>query len=123
MEFPTPTGIKTKKIEDKDILEVLENRIPTSWKFHMDKEGFDASSSMIKKCMKICVCYKECKPKETKENSTACKSHSKRGEKRKAKHKANKRLTMTEDKILYNVIPMAEDITIATTPQKSVGSP
>eukprot|EP00957_Ditylum_brightwellii_P001254 98131-Ditylum_brightwellii.AAC.2 len=36
MEFPTPTGIVAKKLEDEEILEVLENRIPTSWKFQMD---------------------------------------------------------------------------------------
>eukprot|EP00957_Ditylum_brightwellii_P081247 6180417-Ditylum_brightwellii.AAC.1 len=42
--------------------------------------------------------------------------------------KLAKRLTMTRDKILHNVIPMAKDVTvantmcIATTPQKSVRS-
>eukprot|EP00957_Ditylum_brightwellii_P018837 1415779-Ditylum_brightwellii.AAC.2 len=38
-EFPKHTGIVTKKLEDEEILEVLENAIPTSWKFQMDKEG------------------------------------------------------------------------------------
>eukprot|EP00957_Ditylum_brightwellii_P171664 13069271-Ditylum_brightwellii.AAC.1 len=37
-EFPTPTGIEARKLEMEEILEVLENRIPTSWKFQMDKE-------------------------------------------------------------------------------------
>jgi hypothetical protein len=46
-EFPTPIGIVTKKLEDEEILEVLENKIPTSWKFQMDKEGFNASSRTI----------------------------------------------------------------------------
>eukprot|EP00957_Ditylum_brightwellii_P052027 3946498-Ditylum_brightwellii.AAC.1 len=82
----------------------------------MDKEGFDMSSSMIKKFMETCVCYKECKLKEIKESSTACKSHSKRGGKGNTKHKASK-------KVYYDwgqdssqkIIPMAEDITIAST--------
>eukprot|EP00957_Ditylum_brightwellii_P154859 11786197-Ditylum_brightwellii.AAC.1 len=129
MEFPMPTGIEAKKLEDKEISELLENGSPTSWKFQMDKEGFGVSSSMIKKIMETCVCYKECKPKEIKKSSTACKSHSMRGGKGKAKHKASKNLTLTGDKILHNIIPMAGDITIAstmgivTTPQKTVGSP
>eukprot|EP00957_Ditylum_brightwellii_P209643 15362600-Ditylum_brightwellii.AAC.1 len=29
-EFTTPTGIVAKKLEDDEILEVLENRVPTS---------------------------------------------------------------------------------------------
>eukprot|EP00957_Ditylum_brightwellii_P068263 5182492-Ditylum_brightwellii.AAC.1 len=37
-EFPTPTGIEAKKLEDEEILEILENRFPTSWKFQMNKE-------------------------------------------------------------------------------------
>eukprot|EP00957_Ditylum_brightwellii_P200195 15260975-Ditylum_brightwellii.AAC.1 len=52
MEFPTPAEIVAKKLEDEEILEVLENRIPTSWKFQMDKESFDASSSIIKSLWK-----------------------------------------------------------------------
>eukprot|EP00957_Ditylum_brightwellii_P167351 12740125-Ditylum_brightwellii.AAC.1 len=44
VKFPTPTGIVAKKLEEEEILEVLENRIPTSWKFQMDKESFNASS-------------------------------------------------------------------------------
>eukprot|EP00957_Ditylum_brightwellii_P122152 9315322-Ditylum_brightwellii.AAC.1 len=66
MEFPTPTGIEAKKLEDGDILE-------------MDKEGFDASSSTIKNFTETCVCYKECMPKEAKESSSACKSYLERG--------------------------------------------
>eukprot|EP00957_Ditylum_brightwellii_P024400 1842166-Ditylum_brightwellii.AAC.1 len=90
-EFPTLTGIEANKLEDEEILDVLENRIPTFWLFQMDKEGFDASSSTIKRFMETCVCYEEYKPKETKENSAACKSHSERGGKHKAKHKATKK--------------------------------
>eukprot|EP00957_Ditylum_brightwellii_P161546 12299936-Ditylum_brightwellii.AAC.1 len=37
-EFPNPTRIEAKKLKDEEILEVLENGIPTSWKFQMDKE-------------------------------------------------------------------------------------
>eukprot|EP00957_Ditylum_brightwellii_P098028 7466997-Ditylum_brightwellii.AAC.1 len=81
----------------------------------MDKEGFDASSSMLKDFMEICVRYKESKPKASEKTNTACKSHSKRGGKRKAKCKASKRLAVIGDKILYNIIPMAEDISIAST--------
>eukprot|EP00957_Ditylum_brightwellii_P061227 4646148-Ditylum_brightwellii.AAC.1 len=70
-EFPKPTGIVTKKLEDEEIVEGLKNRIPTSWKFQMEKEGFGASSSTIKNFMETCVCYEEYKPKETKESNTA----------------------------------------------------
>eukprot|EP00957_Ditylum_brightwellii_P166140 12648785-Ditylum_brightwellii.AAC.2 len=91
IEFPTPTGIKARKLEMEEILEVLENGIPTSWKFQMDKEGFDTSSSMLKEFMETCVCYKECKPKAAKETSTAHMSHSKRGGKRTTKCKASKK--------------------------------
>ena len=48
MEFPTLTGIEARKLGTKEILEVLENGIPTSWKFQMDKEGFNVSSSTLK---------------------------------------------------------------------------
>eukprot|EP00957_Ditylum_brightwellii_P163061 12416721-Ditylum_brightwellii.AAC.1 len=91
MEFPTPTGIDAKKPEDEEILEVLENGISTSWKFQMDKEGFDTSSSTINIFTEICVHYKECKPKKTKESSAACESYFERGGKHKAKHKASKK--------------------------------
>eukprot|EP00957_Ditylum_brightwellii_P160081 12186157-Ditylum_brightwellii.AAC.1 len=57
----------------------------------MDKEGFDASSSMIKKFTETYVCYKDCKLKGSEKTSTACKSHSDRGGKCKAKDKANKK--------------------------------
>eukprot|EP00957_Ditylum_brightwellii_P124306 9475175-Ditylum_brightwellii.AAC.1 len=29
-EFPTPTGVEVKKLEQEELLEVLENKIPTS---------------------------------------------------------------------------------------------
>eukprot|EP00957_Ditylum_brightwellii_P028344 2140578-Ditylum_brightwellii.AAC.1 len=103
-----PTRVVAKKLENEEILEVYDNRILTSWNFQMDKEGFN-----------------ECKPKETKEISAAHKSHSKRNGSAKPNVKLAKRLTMTGDEILHDVIPMDKDITIAstmgiaTTPQKS----
>eukprot|EP00957_Ditylum_brightwellii_P035557 2696059-Ditylum_brightwellii.AAC.1 len=75
--------------------------------------------------METCVYYKECKPKETKENKAACKSYSKRGESINLNTKLVKKLTMTGDKVLYDIILMTKDVTIAntmgiaTTPQKS----
>eukprot|EP00957_Ditylum_brightwellii_P158147 12037455-Ditylum_brightwellii.AAC.1 len=47
-EFLTPTGVKARKMDQDEILEVLENRIPTLWKFQMGNEGFDTSSSTVK---------------------------------------------------------------------------
>eukprot|EP00957_Ditylum_brightwellii_P078282 5952038-Ditylum_brightwellii.AAC.1 len=47
-EFHTTTGIEAWKLETEEILKVLKNGIPTSWKFQMDKKGFDASSSTLK---------------------------------------------------------------------------
>eukprot|EP00957_Ditylum_brightwellii_P012800 967549-Ditylum_brightwellii.AAC.1 len=90
MKFPTPTGVEARKVEQKELLEDLENRIPTLWKFQMNKEGFNASSSMLKDFTKTCICYKECKPNVTDKTNAAHKSHSKRGGKRKAKGKASK---------------------------------
>eukprot|EP00957_Ditylum_brightwellii_P122427 9334983-Ditylum_brightwellii.AAC.1 len=78
--------------------------------------------------METCTYYSKFKPKETKESGAACKSYSERGGKCKAKCKARKRLIVTGDRILHDVIPMAKDITIASTMgiaitlQKSVGS-
>eukprot|EP00957_Ditylum_brightwellii_P119020 9078074-Ditylum_brightwellii.AAC.1 len=46
----------------EEIPEVLEKRTPTSWRFQIDREDFNASSSTIKEFIEICVCYKECKP-------------------------------------------------------------
>eukprot|EP00957_Ditylum_brightwellii_P023735 1790726-Ditylum_brightwellii.AAC.1 len=63
MEFSTTTGIEIRKLEMEEILEVLENGIPTSWKFQMDKECFEASSSTLKEFMETCVHYKEYRPK------------------------------------------------------------
>eukprot|EP00957_Ditylum_brightwellii_P081284 6183228-Ditylum_brightwellii.AAC.1 len=91
VEFLMPTGVEARKLEQEELLEVLENRIPISWKFQMDKEGFNMSSSTLKEFTKTCVCYKECKLKVTKKISAACKSHSKRGGKCKAKCKASKK--------------------------------
>eukprot|EP00957_Ditylum_brightwellii_P179387 13665598-Ditylum_brightwellii.AAC.2 len=64
-KFSMPAGVEAKKLEQEELLEVLENRIPILWKFQMNKEGFDASSSTLKYFTKTCVCYKECKPKVT----------------------------------------------------------
>eukprot|EP00957_Ditylum_brightwellii_P134383 10244921-Ditylum_brightwellii.AAC.2 len=47
-ELPAPTGIEARKLESEESLEFLESRIPTSWKFQMDKKDFDMSSSMLK---------------------------------------------------------------------------
>eukprot|EP00957_Ditylum_brightwellii_P040042 3030333-Ditylum_brightwellii.AAC.2 len=90
-EFPMPMGVKAKKLEQEELLEVLENRIPTSWTFQTDKEGFDASSSTLKDFTKTCVYYEECEPKMMKKKSAAHKSHSKREGKRKAKHKVSEK--------------------------------
>eukprot|EP00957_Ditylum_brightwellii_P047447 3603961-Ditylum_brightwellii.AAC.1 len=102
MEFPTPTGIMAKKLEDEEILEVLENGIPTSWNFQMDKE-------------ETCVCYKECKPKKTKESSIAFESYSKRGGKHNAKCKASKKACCDWDQESHDITPMSKDVTIAST--------
>eukprot|EP00957_Ditylum_brightwellii_P003531 267502-Ditylum_brightwellii.AAC.1 len=72
MEFPTLTGVKAKKLEEEELLEVSENIILTSWNFQMDKEGFNTSSSMLKDFTITCVCYKKCKPKTTEKTSAAC---------------------------------------------------
>eukprot|EP00957_Ditylum_brightwellii_P053387 4046333-Ditylum_brightwellii.AAC.1 len=77
-EFPMSAGIAAKKLEDEEILE-------------MDKEDFDTSSSTIKKFTETCVCYEECRPTKSKESSVVHESYSKRGGKRKAKHKASKK--------------------------------
>eukprot|EP00957_Ditylum_brightwellii_P203862 15336572-Ditylum_brightwellii.AAC.2 len=68
-------GVEARKIDKEEIVEVLENWIFTSWKFQMDKDSFNTSSSAIKGFTKKCVCYKECKPMMPKKLSTACKSH------------------------------------------------
>eukprot|EP00957_Ditylum_brightwellii_P181540 13828186-Ditylum_brightwellii.AAC.1 len=78
MEFPTPVGVKTKKLEQEELPEVLENIIPTLWTFQMDKEGFNASSSAVKDFTETCVCSKECRPKMIEKTSAACKSYSER---------------------------------------------
>eukprot|EP00957_Ditylum_brightwellii_P154017 11722575-Ditylum_brightwellii.AAC.1 len=62
MEFPMSAGVKARKLEREELLEVLENGIPTLWNFQMDKKGFDTSSSTLKDFTKICVHYKECEP-------------------------------------------------------------
>eukprot|EP00957_Ditylum_brightwellii_P112590 8582656-Ditylum_brightwellii.AAC.1 len=71
----------------EEILEVLENGIPTLWKFQMNKEGFDASSSTIKGLIKTCMCYKECEPAIPEMLVVACKSLLEREGKHKAKCK------------------------------------
>eukprot|EP00957_Ditylum_brightwellii_P164606 12532911-Ditylum_brightwellii.AAC.1 len=55
-EFPMLTRVEAKKMDQEEILEVLENGIPTSWKFQIDKKGFNASSSTVKEFTKMCVC-------------------------------------------------------------------
>eukprot|EP00957_Ditylum_brightwellii_P169554 12905386-Ditylum_brightwellii.AAC.1 len=86
-----PTGIEARELEQEELLEVLENGIPILWKFQMDKEGFDASSSTLKELTETCVHYKECKPKMTEKKSTALKSHSEKEGKRKVKHKVDEK--------------------------------
>eukprot|EP00957_Ditylum_brightwellii_P131220 10008229-Ditylum_brightwellii.AAC.1 len=42
----------TKKLDQKDLLEVLENGMLTLWKFQMDKKGFNANSITVKEFTK-----------------------------------------------------------------------
>eukprot|EP00957_Ditylum_brightwellii_P067199 5100291-Ditylum_brightwellii.AAC.1 len=86
-ESPAPARFKARKLEQEELLEVLENRIPTSWIFQIDKEGFNASSSTLKDFTKICAHYKELKPKITEKTNADYKSQ----EKCKAKCKADKK--------------------------------
>eukprot|EP00957_Ditylum_brightwellii_P128902 9832751-Ditylum_brightwellii.AAC.1 len=37
-EFSTPPGVEARKMDQEEILEGVENRILTSWKFQMDNE-------------------------------------------------------------------------------------
>eukprot|EP00957_Ditylum_brightwellii_P129816 9902120-Ditylum_brightwellii.AAC.1 len=71
----------------EEILEVLKNRIPTSWKFQMDKEGFDVGSSTINIFTKKCVHYKKCELAMSEMLIAACKSPSEREDKCKSKCK------------------------------------
>eukprot|EP00957_Ditylum_brightwellii_P149159 11359263-Ditylum_brightwellii.AAC.1 len=80
----------------------------------MGKEGINTNSSMLKEFTETCVCYEECKPKSSEKTSAACKSRSERGGKLNAKHKASKRLTIIGDKTLHDIIPMTEEIIIAS---------
>eukprot|EP00957_Ditylum_brightwellii_P171317 13041522-Ditylum_brightwellii.AAC.1 len=107
-ELPMPARVEAKKLEQEELLEVLENKIPTSWNFQIDKEGFDASSSTLKDFTKLCVCYKECEPKLVRATPKE------RGNKM-PDVKQVKRLTMIGDDLLHNIIQMVEDITIAST--------
>eukprot|EP00957_Ditylum_brightwellii_P181488 13824638-Ditylum_brightwellii.AAC.1 len=72
---------------------------------------------------------KECEPKKTKESSAASENYSKRGGSAKSNAKLAKRFTVIGTKNPHYVTPMSEDVTIASTmsiataPQKSVGSP
>eukprot|EP00957_Ditylum_brightwellii_P091202 6943535-Ditylum_brightwellii.AAC.2 len=59
LEFPMPPRIEPRKTDQDEILEVLENGIPTLWKFQMDEGGFNASSSTITEFTKMCICKKE----------------------------------------------------------------
>eukprot|EP00957_Ditylum_brightwellii_P035988 2726637-Ditylum_brightwellii.AAC.1 len=86
-----PTGVEATALEQEELLEVLENRIPTIWKFQVDKEGFNSSSSTLKDLTETCAHFEECKPKVTEKTSAACKSHSERGGKCEAKRKASKK--------------------------------
>eukprot|EP00957_Ditylum_brightwellii_P081547 6203591-Ditylum_brightwellii.AAC.2 len=53
MEFPTPSRVVPRKLDQKELLEVLEDGTPTLWKFQMDKKGFDASPGTIKEFNKM----------------------------------------------------------------------
>eukprot|EP00957_Ditylum_brightwellii_P051039 3870068-Ditylum_brightwellii.AAC.1 len=57
-----PPKVATKKLDQEELLQVLENGILMVWKFQMDKDNFNASSSSIKEFNKICVWYEECGP-------------------------------------------------------------
>eukprot|EP00957_Ditylum_brightwellii_P058502 4436295-Ditylum_brightwellii.AAC.1 len=90
-EFPMLSRVKAKKMDQEEILEVLEIGIPTSWKFQMDKEGVDKSSSTVKEFTKICICYKECKPVIPEKQNLSYMSHSEKEGKFKAKSKAHEK--------------------------------
>eukprot|EP00957_Ditylum_brightwellii_P131205 10007188-Ditylum_brightwellii.AAC.1 len=108
MEFPISPVVKPRKMDWENILKVLEKN-PTSWKFQMDKEGFDASFSTIKDLTKICVCYKEYKPVIPEMLFAACKSPSER-EGKCNQSTRQKKVTTTGDKLLSNVTQMTVDV-------------
>eukprot|EP00957_Ditylum_brightwellii_P166206 12652917-Ditylum_brightwellii.AAC.3 len=83
-----PPKVAPKKLDPEELLEVLKKIIPTLWKFQMDKEGVNASSSTVKEFTKMCVWYKEREPAMLEKLALTCKSPLEREGKPKAKHKA-----------------------------------
>eukprot|EP00957_Ditylum_brightwellii_P079004 6008852-Ditylum_brightwellii.AAC.1 len=113
-EFPMPTGIVAKTLEDEEILQVLENKIPTSWKFLMDKKGSNVSSSMIKKWKPV-FSTRSVSQKKLRKAVQLMRATLREDESAKPNTKLAKRLTVTGDKILHVVIQMSKDVTIAST--------
>eukprot|EP00957_Ditylum_brightwellii_P012955 979016-Ditylum_brightwellii.AAC.1 len=91
MEFPKPPGAEARKLEQEELQVVLENEFPPPGNVKWIKKALTLASAHSIIFTKTCIHYKECKPKATEKTSPACKSHSKRGRKHKAKCKASKK--------------------------------
>eukprot|EP00957_Ditylum_brightwellii_P099746 7598364-Ditylum_brightwellii.AAC.1 len=63
--------VTARKMDQEEILEVLENRIPTFQKIQIGKKDVNASSSTIKEFTKTCICYKKCKAAMPEKQSAA----------------------------------------------------
>eukprot|EP00957_Ditylum_brightwellii_P064109 4863350-Ditylum_brightwellii.AAC.1 len=59
VHFPAPDGVTATKIACKDFVYVLEDGFPYQWKLEFEKEGFDLSSSTLKKFLDVCVRLEE----------------------------------------------------------------
>eukprot|EP00957_Ditylum_brightwellii_P020424 1539947-Ditylum_brightwellii.AAC.1 len=87
-EFPMSPGVVPRKMDQEEMLEVLDNGILTGGEFQMDKEGFDSSSGTIRYFIKTCVYYEKCDPTMPETKVAACKSpqREKKSAKQSARH-------------------------------------
>eukprot|EP00957_Ditylum_brightwellii_P183870 14005364-Ditylum_brightwellii.AAC.1 len=49
VHFPVLDGVTATKIVCKELVNVLEDGVPYKWKLEFEKEGFNSSSSTLKK--------------------------------------------------------------------------
>eukprot|EP00957_Ditylum_brightwellii_P120353 9183177-Ditylum_brightwellii.AAC.1 len=59
VNFLVPDRVTATKISCKEIIDILEDRIPYQWKLEFKREGFNSSSSMLKEFLDVCVHLEE----------------------------------------------------------------
>eukprot|EP00957_Ditylum_brightwellii_P096632 7359812-Ditylum_brightwellii.AAC.1 len=80
-DFPAYNGNPTQPLNADELLDILEFRVPSSWRREFTAQGFDPADQSLCKFVEFCTRLESCEPREVEikgENPTKSKYTGKR---------------------------------------------